>query len=333
MSENRKGILVVALTQRGALVHATYELLTVGQSLAERLQEPLCAAALGAKASAFGQDLVERGAQKVFAIEHPALEHFTGEGQAKAVADLVEREKFCKILLPSTVAGRTLAALLAVRLRAGLAVEVSEVHQNATGLKAKRTQYSGNVIAELEFKSPVQIVTVQGLVYPRAERQAGRAGEIVNIAFEPGPSRIEFVSYQPEEAGEVDLGNAERVISGGRGLGNAEGFKLIRELAHAIGAAVGASRAVVDSGWIPYRHQVGLTGRSVRPKLYVACGISGQIQHLAGMASSGTVVAINTDPECPMMQMATVSVAGDLYELIPLIINEIRKRKGTAAAG
>lgn len=324
-----KGVLVVALPQRAVLPAETYELLTAGRALAESAQEPLYAAVIGGKAAQHAQDLIAHGADKVFVIENPALENFTDELYTKAVADLAEKEKIEKILIPASVSGRSLAARLSVRLRAGLAAEVSEVKLNGTGLKAKRSQYSGNIISEVEFKSPVRILTVQAMVFPRAEKQNGRSGETVSVAFSPdAPSRIEFLSYQPEEANEVDLGTAERIVSGGRGLGNSEGFKLIRELAHTLGAAVGASRAVVDSGWIAYRHQVGLTGRAVHPKLYVACGISGQIQHIAGMSTAGTIVAINTDPDCPMMQIASVSVANDLHEIIPLIIAEIKKRKG-----
>ncbi|OGR90124.1 MAG: hypothetical protein A3J74_02665 [Elusimicrobia bacterium RIFCSPHIGHO2_02_FULL_57_9] len=328
-----KGIAIVALTQRGAPQAMVYELLTAGRALAEKAKEPLYAVLIGGKVASYAQDLIDHGADKVSLVENPALENFTDELYAKAVAELAEKENFDKLLLPATVAGRSLAARLSVRLRAGLAAEVCEISINGTGLKAKRSQYSGNIISEVEFKSPVQILTVQAMVFPRAEKQAGRAGQTVPFAFNPGPSGIEFMSFQPEEANEVDLGAAERIVSGGRGLGNAEGFKIIRDLAHSIGAAVGASRAVVDSGWIAYRHQVGLTGRAVHPKLYIACGISGQIQHLAGMSSSGTIVAINTDPDCPMMQLASVSVAGDVNELIPLIIAEIRKRKGSAAPG
>ena len=328
MSDSRRGVLAVALPSRGTLSPAAYELLTAGRGLADALKEPLCAVVLaGSKAGELAKDLAERGADKIFTIEHPSLENFNDELCAKAVAGLVEREKFARLLLPSSVAGRSLAARLAVLLRAGLAVEVSELIPNGSGLKAKRSQYSGNVVSEIEFKSPVQIVTLQGMAYPRAERQAARLAEIAAVPFEPEPSHIEFISFEPEQSSEIDLGAAERVVSGGRGLGNAEGFKLLRELAHAIQAAVGASRAAVDSGWIAYRHQIGLTGRSVRPKLYIACGVSGQIQHLAGMSSSGTIVAINTDPEAPMMQTASISVVGDLSEIVPKVIEEIKKRR------
>jgi len=322
--------LIVALTQRGKLLPASYELLTCGKALAA--SEKLSAVVLGAKAGDFAPELVNRGADKVFVVAHPSLENFNDELYAKAVADLAKKEGFTRVLLPGTVSGKSLAARLSVMLKAGLAADAAEVYQNGVGLKAKRAQYSGNIVSEVEFKSPVQVVTVSPMAYPRAEAQAGRSGETVNVPFDPGQPKLEFVSYQPEESSEIDLTAAERIVSGGRGLGNPDGFKLIRDFAHAIGAAVGASRAVVDSGWIAYRHQVGLTGKSVRPKLYVACGISGQIQHLAGMSSSGTIVAINTDPACPMMELASISVVGDVNELLPLIVAEIKKRKGAAVA-
>ncbi|MBI5630847.1 MAG: electron transfer flavoprotein subunit alpha/FixB family protein [Elusimicrobia bacterium] len=322
-------ILTVALTPRGKMIPAAYELLTAGRALADSRKEPLCAAVLGSKAPEFAKNLLERGADKVFTLSDPRLDNFNDELHAKTLAALARKEGLGQILLPATVAGRSLAARLSVLLKAGLASEVCEVRQNGTGLKAKRYQYSGNVVSELEFKSQTQVLTVQAMVFPPAEKQAGRAGEIVPVALDASvESRIEFLSYQPEESSEIDLANAERVVSGGRGLGSAEAFKAIRELAQALGAAVGASRAVVDSGWIAYRHQVGLTGRTVRPKLYLACGISGQIQHLAGMSSSGTIIALNTDPDCPMMQMASISVQGDLNELLPLITAEIKRRRG-----
>jgi electron transfer flavoprotein alpha subunit len=316
-------VLVVSLSQRGAVPASTYELLTAGRRMAEALKQPLCAALFGAQA----QDLVELGADKVFAFENPALTQFNDELHAAVLTELCAKEQFSRILLPSSMAGRSLAARLAVTLKAGMAAEVTNIEPGAE--TAKRSHFSGNLIADVQFKAPVQVMTVQAMVFPRAEKQAGRSGEIVKIAFDPAshPVKTEFVGFQPEDGSEIDLGAAERVVSGGRGLGNAEGFKLIRDLAQTINAAVGASRAVVDSGWIAYKHQVGLTGRAVHPKLYVACGISGQIQHLAGMSSSKNIVAINTDADCPMMQVASVSVQGDLYELIPLVIEEIKKRK------
>jgi electron transfer flavoprotein alpha subunit len=194
----------------------------------------------------------------------------------------------------------------------------------------RRGYYSGNLVADVEFKTPVGVMTMAPMSFPRAE--AGAKGEVVAVAFDPGASKASFASFAAEASNEVDLGAAEKVVSGGRGLGGPEGFKHVFDLAHSIGAAVGASRAAVDSGWIPYRHQVGLTGRAVRPKLYIAVGISGQIQHLAGMSSSQTIVAINTDPACPLMQMANITVQGDYNELLPAITAEVKARKGHAVA-
>ncbi|HEX4046951.1 MAG TPA: electron transfer flavoprotein subunit alpha/FixB family protein [Elusimicrobiota bacterium] len=321
-----KGILVVAVSQRGALPPATYELVTAGRRLADALKEPLAAVVLSDKAAALAADLASRGVDKVYSVEHASLAGFTEETFAKATALVAQKEGFGKVLLASNVAGRALAARLAVLLKAGLATDVAEI---AADGKVTRPFYAGNLLAEVEIKSPAAVLTLAPMSFPRAEPGTAKA-EIVPVSFDPGAAKTAFASYLPETTNEIDMGAAERIVSGGRGLGGAEGFKKIFELAHALGAAVGASRAAVDAGWIPYKHQVGLTGRSVRPKLYVAVGISGQIQHLAGMSSSGTVVAINTDKDCPLMQMANISVQGDLNELVPLIIAEVKRRRGAA---
>jgi electron transfer flavoprotein alpha subunit len=317
------GILVVAVSQRGALAPATYELVTAGRKLADALKEPLAAVVLSEKAAALAADLAGRGVDKVFAVEHPSLAGFAEETFAKAAAEVASKGGFGRILLVSNVAGRALAARLAVLLKAGLATDVSEI---AADGKVSRPYYSGNLVAQIQLKTPVAVLTLAPMSFPRAEPGAAKA-EIVPVAFDPGTPKTVFSSFLPETSNEIDMGSAERVVSGGRGLGSAEGFKKVFELAHVLGAAVGASRAVVDSGWIPYKHQVGLTGRSVRPKLYVAVGISGQIQHLAGMSSSGTIVAINTDKDCPLMQIANVSVQGDYSELLPLIVEEVKRRR------
>jgi electron transfer flavoprotein alpha subunit len=321
-----KGILVVAVPQRGVLPPATYELVAAGRKLADALKEPLAAVVLSDKAAAPAADLAARGVDKVYCVEHAALSGFAEETFAKAAAAVAAKEGFGKVLLASNVAGRALAARLAVLLKAGLATDVAEI---AADGKVLRPYYSGNLLAEVEIKTPVAVLTLAPMAFPRAEAGAAKA-EVAPAAFDPGAPKTAFSSYLPETSNEIDMGSAERIVSGGRGVGSADGFKKIFELAHALGAAVGASRAAVDSGWIPYKNQVGLTGRSVRPKLYVAVGISGQIQHLAGMSSSGTIVAINTDKDCPLMQMANVAVQGDLNELIPAIIDEVKRRRGAA---
>lgn len=321
-------ILAVALPQRGALSPASYELIGAGRALADALKAPLTVAVLGANAKALAADLATRGADKVLAVEHAALANYTDENYAKAAAAAATACGATRVILPSTVAGRALAARLAVLLKAGLAVDVTEILPDG---KVRRGYYGGNLIAEVEFKTHVAVLTVAPMTFPRAEPK-GAAVAVEAVAFEPVAGKSELASFKAEESREIDLGAAEKVVSGGFGLGSAEGFKPVYDLAHALGAAVGASRRAVDSGWIPYKHQVGLTGRNVRPKLYVAIGISGQIQHLAGMSSSGTIVAINTDKDCPLMQMASIAVQGEYAELLPLITAEIKNRKGQAVA-
>ena len=322
------GILVVVLPSRGTLSPASYELLGAGKALADALKQPLIAVVIGANATALAGDVTARGAEKVLVVEHPSLSNFTEESYAKAAALAVEKAGASRVILPSTIAGRSLAARLAILHKAGLATDVTEILPDG---KIRRGYYGGNLIAEVEFKTPVAVLTIAPMTFPRAEPK-GAAAPIEAIAFDPGTPKSEFISFQAEESREIDLGAAEKVVSGGAGLGSAEGFKPLFDLAHALGAAVGASRRAVDSGWIPYRHQVGLTGRTVRPKLYIAVGISGQIQHLAGMSSSSTIVAINTDKDCPMMQLASIAVQGEYAEILPLITNEIKSRKGHAVA-
>ncbi|MBI2384681.1 MAG: electron transfer flavoprotein subunit alpha/FixB family protein [Elusimicrobia bacterium] len=320
------GILVVVIPSRGTLSPSSYELLGAGKVLADALKQPLLAAVVGGNAAALAGDVASRGVAKAFTVEHASLKDFTEEAYAKAAAAAAEKSGAARVILPSTIAGRALAARLAVHLKAGLATDVTEILSDG---RVRRGYYGGNLIAEVEFKTPVGVLTVAPMTFPRAET-AGAAAPVEAVAFDPGAPKTEFVSFQGETSREIDLGAAEKVVAGGFGLGSAEGFKPLFDLAHALGAAVGASRRAVDSGWIPYKHQVGLTGRTVRPKLYVAIGISGQIQHLAGMASSGTIIAINTDKDCPLMQMASISVQGEYAELLPLITNEIKARKGHA---
>lgn len=318
-------ILVVAVPQRGKLGPAVYELVSAGKRLAEQLGGPLYAVVASDQAAALAGELAGLGVSKVFAVEHPSLAAPLDDLQAKAAASVAQKEGAIRVLVPATVLGKAVAARLAVLLKAGLAADVTELLEDG---KVRRGYYSGNLVADVEFKTPVGVMTLAPMSFPRAE--PGAKGEVVAVAFDPGASRASFASFTAEQSNEVDLGAAEKVVSGGRGLGGPEGFKHVRDLAHAIGAAVGASRAAVDSGWIPYRHQVGLTGRAVRPKLYIAVGISGQIQHLAGMSSSQTIVAINTDPACPLMQMANITVQGDYNELLPAITAEVKTRKGHA---
>ncbi len=321
-------ILAVILPSRGALSAASYELLGAGRVLADALKQPLLAAVIGGNAATLAADIASRGVDRVLVVEHPSLSNFTEEAYANAAAAAAKISGASRVILPSTVVGRAVAARLAVLLKAGLATDVTEILPSGA---IRRGCYGGNLIAEVEFKTGIAVLTVAPMTFPRTEPK-GSPAPLEAVSFDPGTAKSECLSFKAEESREIDLGAAEKVVSGGFGLGGPEGFKLLFNFAHALGAAVGASRRAVDSGWIAYRHQVGLTGRTVRPKLYVAVGISGQIQHLAGMSSSSTIVAINTDKDCPLMQMASISVQGEYAELLPLITDEIKRRKGHTAA-
>ncbi|MBI3548039.1 MAG: electron transfer flavoprotein subunit alpha/FixB family protein [Elusimicrobia bacterium] len=331
---NGNGIWCIAEIRHGALVPTIYELLTAGRGLATALGQPLCAVVIGGpgKASQAATAVAPRGADKVYVVEHAALDAFLDEAYGAALKGLIEKERPAKVLFSASAAGRSLAARVSVLCGGGLASDVTEVSVNGDKhLQALRPVYAGNLISQVSVRRGPEMATVRPMAYSRSEA-AGKTGEVVPHAVDPSAwnLRSKVLGFTPEESKEIDLSSAERIVSGGRGLGNPKGFELIRELAHSLGAAVGASRAAVDSGWIPYRHQVGLTGRTVRPRLYVACGISGQIQHLAGMSSSDFIVAINSDPEAPLMKIANLAVEGDLYQIIPAVIAEIQKQRGEA---
>ncbi|MBI4348868.1 MAG: electron transfer flavoprotein subunit alpha/FixB family protein [Elusimicrobia bacterium] len=322
-------ILCVAEIRHGKLVNTAFELLTAAKALGQ----PVAAAVVGGAATAAAADTLKaRGFEKVFVASHAGLEGQADEAYAHATAAIVAQAKPQVVLLPASGQWRAVAPRLAVLLGTGLASDVVEVSGTAEQVQVTRSTYGGNMLVKLAVKGSPALVTVRPMAYSRTE--ASGAGAVENVAVDPAAWKVRtrVTEFAPEATTEVDLAAAEKVVSGGRGLGNPQGFELIRKLAHTLGAAVGASRATVDAGWIPYRHQVGLTGRTVRPRLYIACGISGQIQHLAGMSASDVIVAINTDKDCPMMKLANLAVHGDLYEVLPAIIAEVQKIRGEAPA-
>lgn len=298
----------------------------------------MCVVLIGKGVSGFTQALFKRGADKAFVIEHDALEPFVDELYAAVLSDLVLREKPNKLLLPASIMGRSFASSVAVRVRAGITADATSlsIDKEKGVLAAVRPTFGGTLMATIlcpRGHRP-EIATVRPLAYPAAARVADRTGETVKLAFEPArfPLRTRHLRFEPDSGGGPDISQAQTVVAGGAGLGGPEGFELLKKLAAALGGAVGASRRAVDAGWIPYRHQIGLTGRAVRPKLYIAVGISGQIQHLAGMNSAGTIVCIDKNPEAPLMKLATFSVEGDYRELLPAILKELERVRAPKAA-
>ena len=233
----------------------------------------------------------------------------------------------------ATNIGRSFASRVAAKIYTGLTADCTalEIDPETRNLMQTRPAFGGNIMATiLTPRHRPQMATVRHKVFKEAKVQEGRAGEVINKTVDAQKiiNRTKFIGFFKDQSADVNISDADIIVSGGRGLGNPEGFKLIKELADLLGGAVGASRAAVDSDWIPYSHQVGQTGRTVAPKIYIACGISGQIQHMVGMSSSDTIIAINKDKDCPMMQTATYSLVGDLYEIIPAIIKEIKNARG-----
>lgn len=331
--EEHKDVWIFAEVRHGKLQPTAFELLNIGRTLANDLGEKLCAVILGKGVSQHAQALIEAGADKVFVMDHPSLEQFVDELYANILVELLIKEKPNKFLLPATIIGRSFGSRVAVMANTGITADATELNINKEKgnlLNAIRPSFGGTLMATIlciRGHRP-EMATVRPMVFAQAQRQAGRTGETINVPVDPNKykNREKHVRFETEEQQEIDISQANVIVAGGFGIGGAEGFKPIKELAHSLGGAVGASRKAVDAGWIPYRHQVGLTGRVVRPKLYIAVGISGQIQHLAGMNSSETIVCINSDPDAPLMKLATYSVQGDVFEIMTAIQKELESQ-------
>lgn len=327
-----KGVWVYAEQRHGEISSVVYELLNKGSELAKSLNVPLSAVLIGSNISAKAQDLIKRGADKVYVYDDPILAEFQDDPYSCILADLIKEEKPEIVLMGATNIGRSFASRVAAKIYTGLTADCTalEIDIQTRNLMQTRPAFGGNIMATiLTPNHRPQMATVRHKVFKEAQVQEGRTGEVINktINAQTIINRTKFLGFFKDETADINISDADIIVSGGRGLGNPEGFKLIKELADLLGGAVGASRAAVDSDWIAYSHQVGQTGRTVAPKIYIACGISGQIQHLVGMSSSDTIIAINKDKECPMVKSATYSLIGDLYEIIPAIIKELKNRK------
>ena len=327
-----KGILVFA-EQRKDVVHpVAYELLGKGRELADQLGEPLYAVVIGSDLGKASDELASRGADKVFVYDDPALADFRDDPYSALLKRLVDEEKPSIFLIGATFIGRSLGPKVAACLETGLTADCTglDIDPETRLLLQTRPAYGGNIMATIicSDRRP-QMATVRYKVMREAKSDLSKKGEIVEkpVDMSELPDRVKILDFQPAPE-LVSIVDAEIVVSGGKGLGEPPGFKLIEELAHALGGAVGASRPTVDEGWREYRHQVGLSGRTVRPKLYMACGISGAVQHLAGMKTSDVIISINKDPEAPIFSVSTLGVVGDLYEVIPRLIEKIRKYRG-----
>lgn len=328
--EAYRGVWVFAEQRHGVLSAVSFELLGVGRTLSDDLGVPLTAVLFGPDMEDAVRELVRRGADRVLYVDDEPLRVFQDEPYAQTLADLIREEKPEIVLAGATAIGRSFIPKVAAKLGTGLTADCTGLKMDPERRRLVQTRpaFGGNIMATIICPNHrPQMATVRHKVMPEAMPEEGRAGEIVRRSARPESlvSRTTLVEFVEEVEETINIAEADVIISGGRGLGKPEHFELIRELALTLGGAVGASRAAVDAGWIPYSHQVGQTGKTVSPKLYIACGISGAIQHLAGMQSSDVIVAINKDPDAPIFNVATYGIVGDLFEVVPALIQKLKR--------
>lgn len=329
------GVLTFAEQRRGRIHPVSYELLGIGRELADKLGEPLSSVIIGGGIAEMAEELIARGADRVYVYDDPSLADFRDDPYTTLLVELVREVKPSIFLFGATSIGRSLAPRVAASLKTGLTADCTglDIDPETRLLVQTRPAFGGNIMATIICpRTRPQMATVRYKVMPEAPRDPNRRGEIKLMKVEASslPDRVRILEFQPLRE-EVSITEADVVVSGGKGLGAPEGFRLLEELADLLGGAVGASRPTVDEGWIGYSHQVGLSGRTVRPKLYIACGISGAVQHLAGMKTSEFIIAINKDREAPIFSVASLGVVGDLYEIIPRLIEKIREYKGNVS--
>jgi electron transfer flavoprotein alpha subunit len=312
-------ILTYAEHRDGALRRASLEVVSEARRLADQMGggTKVESILVGSGVAPLAATLAAHGADRVHLVDARELAAYATEGYARAVAQIITNEKPKVVLIPYTAMGKDLAPRIAARVGAGLVSDVVKLTVKDGKLQARRPMYAGKTFATVEWVGEPAMATLRANVFPLAPADAARKAETVTADVDVADQRAKVVSTQATAAGKIELTEAQIVVSGGRGLKGPENFHLIEELAAALGAAVGASRAVVDAGWVDHHYQVGQTGKTVSPSLYIAAGISGAIQHLAGMSSSKVIVAINKDADAPIFKVANYGLVGDIFELLP----------------
>ena len=322
-------VWVIADQRKGALRKPALEALSEGRRLADQLGTTMEAVIVGHNVEGLCNEIASYGADKVYLIDHEILENYNPPAYARAIGDLIKEKQPQIVLMGGTMTGRDLMPRIAARVGAGLAPDCIGLEIVDGKLKALRPAIAGKVRVEIGYKSDIQMATLRPNVFERLEPDTSKTANIEKVAFEPTDldTKQKLVEFVSKETGRPELTEAEIIVSGGRGMKGPENFAMLEELADLLGAAVGASRAAVDAGWRPQSDQVGQTGKTVTPNLYIAVGISGAIQHLAGMSSSKYIVAINKDPDAPIFNVADFGVVGDLFKVVPLLIEEVKKAK------
>lgn len=319
------GVLAFAEQVDGIFRKVAHEVVSEGRRLADALGEPLTAVVLGSDVADMAAELGTYGADKIVVGEDGALADYTTDVYCNVLFDIVKENAPKVLLLGASTRGKDLAARLAARLDVGLAMDCISLTLDGETLLATRPMFGGKVLAKVAVEGTPKMVAFRPNVMEIVENK--KAGDVEKASVNPGTTKTKILEKKVEAAAKVDLTEADIVVSGGRGMAGAD-FSVVEELAEALGAAVGASRSAVDEGWRPHSDQVGQTGKVVSPNLYVACGISGAIQHLAGMGSSKYIVAINKDSEAPIFNKADFGIVEDLFKAVPAITAEVKKLKG-----
>ncbi|HEY5973875.1 MAG TPA: electron transfer flavoprotein subunit alpha [Geobacteraceae bacterium] len=327
-----RGVWVFVEQTEGEVAKVSWELLGKGRELADTLGVPLSAVVLGENVEPLCQEAFAYGADQAYLMDAPVFRHYRTQAYLKGVCHLVDTYHPEIILMGATGLGRDLAGAVATVVKTGLTADCTGLSiDDKRNLMQTRPAFGGNIMATIMCdKFRPQMATVRPHVMPMAEKQPGRSGTIIRescpIAEEDILVKVlEIISDKKKDS--VDIAGAEFIVSGGRGMMGKENFALLKELADELGGVVGASRSAVDAGWMPGDRQVGQTGKTVRPKIYIACGISGAIQHLVGMQDSDVVIAINRDREAPIFEVATYGIVGDLFDVVPAITQKIRLLK------
>jgi electron transfer flavoprotein alpha subunit len=327
-----KNLWVFIETDEGVAKNVGYELLNPGRALADKLGEKLVAVVMGKNVEAVAKNAIAYGADQVILVEGDEYDTYNTDGATYAMCALIEKYAPSIVLYGATNNGRDLGPRVACKLETGLTADCTalDIDEETGLLMSTRPTFGGNLMATIACPDHrPQMSTVRPGVFKKPALDESRTGEIITeeLHLDPAQQRVKLVERIKEVAQAVNLEEAEIIVAGGRGLKEKENFKLVEELAQVLGGTVGASRAAVDADWIPHAHQVGQTGKTVAPKLYIAIGISGAIQHLAGMSGSKTVIAINKDADAPIFGVADYGIVGDLFEVVPAMIEEIKALK------
>ena len=321
-------ILTFAEQRDGKLRRASLETVSEARRLAGSLGTNVVAVVIGPGGESLADELASYGADSVHVFDDPGFAPYATESYARALAQAVGEARASVVLVPFTAAGKDLAPRLAAKLGAGLVSDCVALSVKDGRLCARRPMYAGKAYAMVEWAGEPRIATLRPNVFPLGQADASRKAQVVKSTADSS-ARAKATAIKATAAGKVQLTEAQVIVSGGRGLKGPEHFHLVEELAEALGAATGASRAVVDAGWVDHSMQVGQTGKTVSPTLYVACGISGAIQHLAGMSSSKYIVAINKDADAPIFKVANYGLLGDVFEILPKLTEAAKAHRAS----